>query len=91
MNKKGLIDVISEKTGMNKKDSTAALNAVTETISGALREGEAVQIVGFGTFLVQRREEHKGKNPATNEEIVIPASNLPKFKPGKALKELCNQ
>lgn len=90
MNKTGLIDAISEKTGMTKKDSGKALEAVLDIISDALKEGESVQLIGFGTFYVQTRPEREGRNPATEEKITIPAANVPKFKAGNVLKKTIN-
>ena len=87
MNKVDLIEKIAEKTGMSKKDATAALNATLEAITEALANNDKVALVGFGTFEVKIRAERTGRNPATKEEIVIPASKYPAFKAGKALKD----
>ncbi len=87
MNKTDLISSIAEKAELTKKDSEKALGAVFESISDALAEGEKVQLIGFGTFEVRERAARKGRNPATKEEIDIPASKVPAFKAGKALKE----
>lgn len=88
MNKTELIAAVAEKVGMTKKDSEKAVNAVLETITGALTEGEKVQLVGFGTFDVKARGERTARNPRTNEEITIPATKVPAFKAGKALKDV---
>ncbi|MHC1694440.1 MAG: HU family DNA-binding protein [Eubacteriales bacterium] len=90
MNKAQLVDSISQKTGMKKKDAEAALNAVVGTIEEALVSGDKVQIMGFGTFEVKQREERKGRNPSTKEEIIIPASKHPSFTAGKSLKTVVN-
>ena len=87
MNKAELISAIAEKTGMSKKDSEKALNATFETITASLEAGEKVQLVGFGVFDIKERGAHMGRNPKTKEEIEIPASRVPTFKAGKALKD----
>lgn len=87
MNKTELIAAVAEKTGLSKKDSDAALAAMVDTITEALIQGEKVQLVGFGTFEVKRRSARVGRNPHTQEEIEIPASKVPVFKAGKALKD----
>lgn len=87
MNKTELVDHVVEKTGMMKKDSEIAVNAVIDSITDALAEGEKVQLVGFGTFEVRKREAREGRNPSTGETIKIAAQNVPAFKAGKALKE----
>ena len=87
MNKTELIAAVAEKAGMSKKDSEKAVNAVFESITAALTEGEKVQLVGFGTFDVKERGARIGRNPRTKEEIEIPASSVPSFKVGKALKD----
>ena len=90
MNKTQLIDVVATKTGLKKKDAEAAVNAVNEAIVEALKAGDKVQLVGFGTFEVKARGERIGRNPATKEQITIPASKHPAFSAGKALKEKVN-
>ena len=87
MNKADLINVVSEKTSLTKKDSEKAINAVFDAISEALVEGEKVQLVGFGAFEVKSRAPRMGRNPKTKESIHIPASQSPVFKAGKALKD----
>ncbi|NMA67267.1 MAG: HU family DNA-binding protein [Clostridiaceae bacterium] len=91
MNKTDLINSISSKSGLNKKNSEAALNAFIESVEEALQAGDKVVLVGFGTFEVRKRAERKGRNPQTKEEIIIPASNAPVFKAGKGLKDKVNQ
>ena len=87
MNKAELINAVAEKAALSKKDSEAAVNATLEAISCALSEGEEVRLVGFGTFEVKKREARVGRNPKTKEAIQIPASKVPAFKAGKALKD----
>jgi len=86
-NKAELIEKVAEATDLTKKDATAAVDAVFSTIQEALANGEKVQLIGFGNFEVRSRAERKGRNPQTGEEIKIPASKVPAFKPGKALKD----
>lgn len=87
MNKSDLIARVAESTDLSKKDVTKAVDAVFEAISEALHNGDKVQLVGFGNFEVRERAARKGRNPQTGEEIEIPASRVPAFKPGKALKD----
>ncbi|WP_438286832.1 HU family DNA-binding protein [Paenibacillus hubeiensis] len=87
MNKSDLINHVAEATELSKKDVTKAVDAVFEAISEALQNGDKVQLVGFGNFEVRERSARKGRNPQTGEEIEIPASKIPAFKPGKALKD----
>ena len=87
MNRTELITKISEKSGLTKKDSEAALTAFTNVVADALAKGDKVQIVGFGTFEVTERTARTGRNPSTNEPMLIKASKSPKFKAGKALKD----
>ena len=91
MNKTQLIEVVARESGLKKKDAETAVNAVLAAVENALADGEKVQIAGFGTFEVKARAERVGRNPATREEIVIPASKHPAFTAGKALKEKVNQ
>jgi len=87
MNKADLVSAVAEKTDLSKKDVAKAVDAVFEMIAEALRNGEKVQLVGFGNFEIRERSARKGRNPQTGEEIDIPASRVPAFKPGKALRE----
>ena len=87
MNKAELIAEVAVKTGLSKKDSEKAVNAALDTITASLVKGEKVQLVGFGVFDVKERGVRMGRNPKTKEEIEIPASRVPQFKAGKALKE----
>lgn len=87
MNKAELITAVAEKTGLSKKDCEKAVNATFETITANIEDGEKVQLVGFGVFDVKERGVRIGRNPKTKEEIEIPATRVPMFKAGKALKE----
>ena len=87
MNKSTLIAKIAEKSELNKKQAEAALNAFTETITEALKAGEKVQLMGFGTFEIKERAARIGRNPATKENIEIPAKKIPTFKAGKGFKD----
>ncbi|MEW6045138.1 MAG: HU family DNA-binding protein [Bacillota bacterium] len=87
MTKAELIDRIADKTGLTKKDSGRALDAVFEAITEALAQGQRVQLVGFGSFEVRKRAARKGRNPQTGKEIQIGARQVPAFKAGKALKD----
>ena len=91
MNKGELITSVAEKAELTKKDAEKALNAIFDSIENALAEGDRVQLIGFGTFEVRTRSARKGVNPRTKEEIDIPASQAPVFKPGKALKDAVNK
>ena len=90
MNKAELVAEIAQKSELSKKDSEKALKAFIETVTAQLKKGEKGQLVGFGTFETVKRAKRKGQNPQTKEKITIPASNAPKFKAGKALKEAVN-
>lgn len=90
MNKAELIANVAGSADISKKDAEKAINAFIENITSALKKGDKVQLVGFGTFEVRQRAERKGRNPQTNKEIVIPASKVPAFKVGKALKDAIN-
>lgn len=87
MNKTDLIAKVAETTELSKKDVTTVVEAVFDSIADALQNGDKVQLVGFGNFEVRERTARKGRNPQTGEEIDIPASKVPAFKPGKALKD----
>ena len=87
MNKTELIAAVAEKAGLSKKDAEKALNATIDTIADALAAGDKVQLVGFGGFETKKREARMGRNPRTKETIQIPASCVPVFKAGKALKD----
>ena len=87
MNKTELITAIAENSGLSKKDSEKALNATFDAITKALKEGDKVQVIGFGSFEVKNRAARMGRNPKTRETMEIPASKCPVFKAGKALKD----
>ena len=88
MNKAELVAAVAEKTALSKKDSEKAVNAAFEAITAALVGGDKVQLVGFGAFEVKERNARVGRNPKTKETIEIPASRVPVFKAGKALKDV---
>ena len=90
MNKTDLVNAVAAKSGLSKKNSEAAINAFIASVEDALKAGEKVVLVGFGTFEVRERAERKGRNPQTKEEITIPATKAPVFKAGKGLKEIVN-
>lgn len=87
MNKAELITAAAEKAELSKKDTEAAVNAVIDVITTALKKGDKVQLVGFGSFETRKRAARVGRNPKTRETIKIPASKVPAFKAGKALKD----
>ena len=87
-NKQDLIAKVAETAELSKKQAALVVNTVFDTISESLSNGEKVQIIGFGSFDVRERAERKGRNPQTGAELVIPASKVPGFKAGKALKEV---
>ena len=87
MNKAELINAAAEKSGLSKKDTESAINAAIEAIVECLANEDKVQLVGFGAFEVKKRAERIGRNPKTKESIKSPASKVPVFKPGKALKD----
>ncbi|NOZ33995.1 MAG: HU family DNA-binding protein [Chlorobi bacterium] len=90
MNKAELIDAIASGSGLTKADSRRALDAFVEATEGALKKGDRVALVGFGSFGVNRREARKGRNPQTGKEINIPAKNVVKFKAGTDLTRKVN-
>ena len=90
MNKSELVNTISNETGLSKADAEKAINATIKTVTGALKSGDSVTIVGFGTFMVRSRAARSGRNPRTGETISIAASRVPAFKPGKGLKSALN-
>ena len=90
MNKTELIAAVAEKAEISKKDAEKAIKAFTDGVADELVKGEKVQLVGFGTFEVSERAEREGRNPKTREPMTIAASKSPKFKAGKALKDMVN-
>ncbi|MBQ7668782.1 MAG: HU family DNA-binding protein [Clostridia bacterium] len=89
MNKAELVSMIAAKSNLTKKDSESALNAFIETVQSTLKSGKKIQLVGFGTFEVRKRNARNGINPRTKKAIKIPATKAPAFKAGKSLKEAC--
>ena len=90
MNKAELVAAIAQETQLSKKDAEAAVKAFIDVVAGELKKGEKVQLVGFGTFEVSERAAREGRNPQTGEVMTIAASKAPKFKAGKALKDMIN-
>ncbi len=90
MTKADLVNAIAEKAGLSKTDAEGALKAFTSAVTDALKAGEKVAMVGFGTFSVADRAARTGQNPQTGEKIQIAAAKVPKFKAGKALKDAVN-
>ena len=90
MNKQDLIAEVVESTRLSRSDAMAAVEAVFDSISAALKRGDEVRVVGFGSFSISKRAASTGRNPRTGEPMTIDASNQPKFRPGKGLKDLCN-
>ncbi len=90
MNKSELIEAIAESADLTKADAGRALDAVIEAITEALKKGDTVSLVGFGSFGVKERAERQGRNPQTGDAITIQAAKIPSFKPGKALKDAVN-
>ncbi len=91
MNKTELIAAMAEQAGISRKDAEKALKAFTDVVTEELKKGGKVQLVGFGTFEVSERAAREGRNPQTKETITIAASKAPKFKAGKALKDMVNE
>ncbi len=87
MNKTELVEVVAKQTGLTKKASREAIDAVTSAIVDSLANGDKVTLVRFGSFRVMTRKSRRGRNPQTGEEIQIPAKSVPKFEPGKNLRE----
>jgi len=90
MNKGDLIDAVCTETGLSKADATRAVESVFSVITGVLKQGEQISLVGFGTFTVKTRAARTGRNPRTGETIEIRASRVPGFRAGKALKDAVN-
>jgi len=88
MNKRELIDLLSEETMLSKKDVARLLSAFSRNVVRALKKGEKLQLSGFGTFTLSKRPQRKGINPTNKEPITLPETHVPKFKPGKNLKEM---
>jgi DNA-binding protein HU-beta len=90
MNKQDLIGAVADASGITKADASKAVEAVFDSITGALKKGGEVRLVGFGTFSVSKRKASTGRNPRTGEPMQIKASSQPKFKAGKGLKDAVN-
>lgn len=90
MNKGELIDAVADSADLSKADAARAVDAVFNSITGSLKQGDSVAMAGFGSFSVKKRAARNGRNPRTGETIFIPASNVPGFKAGKALKDAVN-
>lgn len=91
MNKTELVAAVAEQANLSKKDAEAAVKAFIDVVAEELKNGEKVQLVGFGTFEVSERAAREGRNPQSGKSIKIPASKAPKFKAGKALKDAVNK
>lgn len=90
MNKSELVEAVAERADISKAAASRAVDAMVDTISDTLRDGDQVTLVGFGTFLTRQREARQGRNPRTGENIQIKASRVPSFKAGKGLKDAVN-
>ncbi len=90
MNKNDLISAVADSSGLTRSDATKAVESVFDSIGKALKKGDEVRLVGFGTFSVAKRKASTGRNPRTGEPMTIKASNQPKFKAGKGLKDAVN-
>ncbi|MCM3443957.1 MULTISPECIES: HU family DNA-binding protein [Bacillaceae] len=90
MNKTELINEVASRSELSKKDATKAVDSVLDVLLDTLKEGDKVQLIGFGNFEVKERAARKGRNPQTGEEIEIQASKVPSFSPGKQLKDAVN-
>lgn len=86
-NKADLAEAVAEKSGLNRKDAAAAIDALVDTITGALRNRDKVQLLGFGAFETRRRKQRRARNMQTKEEMIVPASTVPAFRAGRALKD----
>lgn len=87
MNKSELIDAIADSSDLSKADATRALSGFIDSVTGALKKGDTVSLIGFGTFAVKERAARQGRNPQTGETIQIKAAKIPSFKAGKGLKD----
>ena len=90
MTKQDFVDAVADRAGMSKREAGAAVDAMLDTITDALKGGDEVALVGFGTFSVRERAARTGRNPQTGKEITIPAGKVPGFRAGKALKDAVN-
>jgi DNA-binding protein HU-beta len=90
MNKADFIGAVASAGELSKADAARAVDAVIDVVKAALKQGETISLVGFGTFQVRKRAAREGRNPRTGDTIKIDASNIPSFKAGKALKDAVN-
>lgn len=90
VNKNDLVAAVANDSGLSKADASKAIDAVFDAIVAALKTGDEVRLIGFGTFNVTERAASEGRNPRTGEKIIIPPSRMPKFRPGKQLKDAIN-
>ncbi len=90
MTKAELVEEVSKASELTKKHSEVIVNTVFHSIIGALKQGEKIELRGFGSFRIRQRGSRKGRNPKTGEQVDVPAQKIPYFKPGKELKELIN-
>ncbi len=90
MNKSELVTAVADKAKLSKKDAERAVDAFTGAVAAGLKKGDKIQLIGFGTFEVAKRSAREGRNPQTGEKMKIKAAKIPKFKPGKALKDAVN-
>jgi len=91
MTKAELVEEVSGKTGLPKKQAEIVVNTVFESIVETLKTGEKIELRGFGSFRIRQRDSRMGRNPKTGEKVDVPAKRIPYFKPGKELRELLNQ
>ncbi|HVS01618.1 MAG TPA: integration host factor subunit beta [Thermoanaerobaculia bacterium] len=91
MTKAELVEEVSQKTGLPKKQAEVIVNTVFESIVDSLKTGEKIELRGFGSFRIRRRDSRVGRNPKTGERVEVPAKRIPYFKPGKELRELLNE
>ncbi|WP_152045706.1 HU family DNA-binding protein [Aureimonas psammosilenae] len=91
MNKNELVSAVAEKSELSRQDATSAVDAIFDVMQTVLGKGDEIRLVGFGTFSVSHRAASKGRNPSTGAEVDIPARNVPRFTPGKALKDAVNK
>ncbi len=91
MTKAELVEEVSGKTGLPKKQAEIVVNTVFESIVETLKTGEKIELRGFGSFRIRQRDSRMGRNPKTGERVDVPAKRIPYFKPGKELRELLNQ
>ncbi|MBB3998303.1 HU family DNA-binding protein [Aureimonas pseudogalii] len=90
MNKNELVSAVADKSKLSRQDATTAVDAIFDVLQETMANGDDVRLVGFGTFSVSHRAASKGRNPSTGAEVDIPARNVPKFAPGKGLKDAVN-